>query len=366
MNARLRTLALLGLLASVGAASVLADDAEKSANPFHAVGVDVNAKMVKVFGAGGFTGLNAYGSGVIVSPDGFILTVASPMLDSANLRVHLPDGRRLNAKLLVSEPELDLALLKIETGKDEKLELAYFDVAKAAKTVVEPGDWVLGFSNQFQIATRDEPMSMQRGMVAAVAKLHGRRGIFDATFKGEVYVIDAITNNPGAGGGALTTRKGELIGLIGKELRNTLTETWLNYAIPLTAKAEIRNGDKTTTVTAVEFVEQGIQGKYTPPARDPAAVVGPGGYVGWVLVPNLLERTPPYIEDVPQGTPAATAGFQSDDLIVYFDGEPVASIKVLKELMSKTRPGMTVKVEVRRGDKLQTIDVKLADQPRKQ
>src|SRR5438874_2365568 len=130
---------------------------------------------------------------------------------TAALRVHLADGRRLHAKVMVAEPELDAALVKIDKAED----LPYFDIAKAAKTpLAQPGDWVLGFSNQFQIATREEPMSVQHGVITSYTKLHGRRGVFDAPYTGDVYVVDAVTNNPGAGGGALVTRKGELLGII--------------------------------------------------------------------------------------------------------------------------------------------------------
>src|SRR5438132_11823705 len=86
---------------------------------------DVNKKMVKLFGSGGFKGLEAYGTGLLVSPQGHILTVASPMLDTRELRVHLSDGRRFQAKVLVTEPALDAALLKIDDDQPE--ELPYFD-----------------------------------------------------------------------------------------------------------------------------------------------------------------------------------------------------------------------------------------------
>src|SRR5439155_14134263 len=129
-------------------------------------------------------------------------------------------------------------------------------VQAAKKPLAAPGTGVLGFSNQFHIATRDEPMSVQRGVIAAYSKLHGRRGIYDATFTGEVYFVDAITNNPGAAGGVLTTRRGELLGILGKELRNTLTDTWINYAIPIQTKIEVKSGDKVTTATIVDIIEK--------------------------------------------------------------------------------------------------------------
>jgi serine protease Do len=311
-----------------------------------AVAEQVNQKTVKLFGAGGFRSLASYGTGILVSPEGHILTAASPLLETQDLRVHLYDGRRVHhAKVIVIEPELDAALVKIEKAED----LPYFDVAEAAKQpLAKPGDWVLGFSNLYQIATRDEPLSVQRGVVAAYTKLQGRRGIFDASYQGDVYIVDAITNNPGAAGGALTTRKGELLGIIGKELRNTLSDTWINYAVPIQALAD--------------FVEKAKKGEYKPIVREKAAG-GPGGYHGIVLVPDVVDRTPPFVEEVMPGSPAAKAGLRPDDLIVYIDGEKVISIKAFKEIVDKARPGTTFKLEVRRGDRLQTVDLKLEPKP---
>src|SRR5690242_17785888 len=85
-----------------------------AAEPFSDVCEKVNSKMVKVFGAGGFTRLNNYGTGIIISPDGHILTVASQLLDTSDLVVHLYDGRRMRAEVMVVEPELDAAILHIK------------------------------------------------------------------------------------------------------------------------------------------------------------------------------------------------------------------------------------------------------------
>jgi serine protease Do len=340
-----------------------------AADPFHKVADEVNQKVVKLFGAGGFGGVANYGTGVLISADGHILTAATQMLETSELIVHLPDGRRMRAAVIVTEPELDVALLKIRVdGKkpDEPtgLDLPFFDFAAAAKRPpAKPGDWVLGFSNQFEIAMRDEPVSVGRGVVAAVSKLAGRRGIYDFPYTGDVYIVDAITNNPGAAGGALTDRNGNLLGLLGREIKNTLSETWVNYAVPVWAKTDIRDGDKTVTVTMPQFVELAMAGRYKP-VQKPAGATGPGGYHGIVFVPNILERTPPYVETVRKDSPAAKAGLKPDDLVSFVDGEPVYSIKTFQDLMKKTRPGMTVRLEVRRGDNLQTVELQLTDFPK--
>jgi serine protease Do len=312
----------------------------------------VNQKTVKVFGSGGFAGLVSYGTGALVSPDGYILTVASHMLDTQELRVHLPDGRRFQGKVVVIEPELDAALIKIDKVED----LQFFDVAKSAQApLAKTGDWILAISNEFNVATRDEAMSVQHGVIAAYSKLHGRRGVFDAPYTGDVYIIDAITNNPGAGGGVIINRKGELVGIIGKELRNSLTNTWINYAVPIQVLAK--------------FVTEGRAGRYKPIVKPKTS--GPGGYSGIVLVPNVVERTPPYIEEVLAGSPAAKAGLKPDDLIVYVDGEQVLTVTAFKEILAKARPGTAVKLEIRRVDKtdggaadrLVTVDLTLGPPP---
>jgi serine protease Do len=329
--------------------------------PFPDVARQVNLKIVKIYGAGGLRGLVAYGSAITISPDGFALTAASHLLDTPELRVHLYDGRRAIARIAVIEPELDLALIKIEKVDD----LPYFDVMAAAKAPnAQPGDWVLAFSNQFEIATRDEPVSVQRGVIAALAKLHLQRGIYDAPYQGEVYVLDAITNNPGAAGGALTTPKGELIGLIGKELRNSLTDTWVNYALPINAKLDVRQGEQVISLSVLDFVTRGMKGEYKPTIREKNRE-GAGGFTGIVFVPNVVERTPPYVEEVLPDSPAAKSGLKPDDLIVYVDGEPVTSIVAFRDIVSRTRPGTLLKLEVRRGDKLVTVELTLAEMTKK-
>src|SRR5262249_40893264 len=219
---------------------------------------------------------------------------------------------------------------------------------------------------------RDEPVSVQQGVIASYSKLHGKIGIFDAPYTGHVYVVDAITNNPGAGGGVITTRKGELLGLIGKELRNELTNTWINYALPINARVKINIVEKADS-KEVKEVEVGLAelleekenyAKKYPRALTAKKSEGGGGYTGIVLVPNVVERTPPYVDAVDPGSPAQTAGLKPDDLIVYVDGLPVAHINAYRDVIDKYRRGGEVKLEVRRGDRLQTVTLKLTAPPR--
>jgi S1-C subfamily serine protease len=331
----------------------------KAEDSFAEVSDKVNPKLVKLFGAGGFRGLQSYGTGVLISADGYILTVNSHILDTQELRVHLSDGTHYTAKVVAIEPELDIALVKIGDKKLKVEELPFFDVVEAAKRApVEPGTGVLAFSNQFQIATREEPMSIQRGVVASYARLYGRLGIFEATYKGDVYVLDAITNNPGAAGGALTTRKGELLGLVGKELRNELTNTWINYAIPLNARITVTQADgKSVTVSILDVVEKKEKYKPLTPSKKPNE--GPGVYTGILLVADAVERTPPYVEDVVPGSPADKAKLQPDDRIVYVDGLLVGDIHTYMDILSRYAPNQTIKLEIERDRKLQTITLTL-------
>jgi serine protease Do len=317
---------------------------------------EIQPKMVKVFGSGGIRGVPHYGTGILVSPEGHILTVYSAMLDTPDLRVHLPDGRRFHAKVIANEPQLDVALLKV----DKVNNLPFFDITKEAEKPLAPvGTGVLAFSNLYEVATLSEPVSVQRGVVSSYAKLHGKKGIFDAPFQGEVYMTDAVTNNPGCAGGALTTRKGDLLGILGKEMTNSLTDTWVNYAVPIQAKVEGLRGDQKATVSVAEFVRDAIDGKYTTllarQAKD-----GPKAFHGIILVPAPVDRTPPYVEEVVPDSPAFKAGFRPDDLIVYVQGEQVPTVKACTDLLNSLPPETEFKVEVRRGDKLMTLSLTMA------
>ena len=171
-----------------------AASAAKLADVIH----DVQQRSVKIYGAGGLHGLDAYQSGFLISAQGHIVTVFSHVLDSEVVTVILDDGRKFEAQMLGADPRLEVAVLKIEAA-----DLPFFDLHKAA-TGAE-GTAVLAFSNLFGIATGDEPVSVQHGTISAVTPLAARRGAYETPYQGPVYVLDAMTNNPGAAGERLPT-----------------------------------------------------------------------------------------------------------------------------------------------------------------
>jgi serine protease Do len=327
---------------------------------------EVNQKMVKLFGIGGFKGLPSYGTGILVSAEGHILTVNNHILINPGILVHLYDGRQYQAKVLFREPAMDVALLKI----DEKVDFLphYKFELEAVRPMAENGDWTLAFSNQFKIAMRDEPMSVQRGGIAAVADMRGRRGVFDAPYGGDVYYLDGVACNPGAAGGALTDRKGHLLGILGRELKDNRIDTWINYAVPIQAAVDLQREDKKSGKTSIVkvsmamFVDEAMKGDYKQSTT--VVRVDKGGYHGIILVHNAVSSTPPYIEEVVADSPAAKANLQPDDLILYVEGFSVPTIKVFRETMKQYAPGDDVSVQVQRGNRLESVKLKLANQPK--
>lgn len=302
----------VGLLAVAG--PVLADG-----GPISLVDVvrDVQQKTVKLYGAGGLRGLEAYQSGLLISPEGHILTAWSYVLDADEAVVVLDDGRRYTAQLVGADPLTEIAVLKCDVGDET---VPHFDLSAAA--VADVGTRVLALGNLFGIATGDEPVSVLHGSVSAIAPLEARRGAFATHYRGDVYIVDAATNNPGAAGGALVDQQGRLLGMLGKELRSELTGTWLNYALPVEAFAP--------TVEAI------LAGRFTPPEiseedqpEDPLTFAA----LGIVLVPDVVARTPPYVDRIVPKSPAAEAGLRPDDLLVMIHSQVTTSCRDAAELL---------------------------------
>src|SRR5258708_22517465 len=306
----------------------------------------VSRRVAKIFGAGGIRGLHAYSTGFLVSPQGHLITVWSHVLDDQSVTVVLNDGRKFEGKILGAEPQLDLAVLKID-GDD----LPFFDLEEATGAAV--GTRVLAFSNMFKVATGDEQVSVLHGVIAARTKLSARRGNYETPYNGPVYVVDAITNNPGSGGCVLTSGDGVLLGMIGKELRNTQTNTWINYAIPI---SELKT-----------VIGEIISGKFVARSERSDESSNPRRYApvdfGLVMVPDVLFRTPAFVDRVLGGSPAALADIRPNDLVLFVNDELVQSCRLFKDELGRLEAGDTLKLVVRRGNALIPVELPVEKKP---
>ena len=277
----------------------------------------VQPKMLKIMGSGGFQGLEPYQTGIMISPDGYLLTAWSYVLDSDAVSVTTYDGRRFEARLVGYDPRIEIAVLKVEATN-----LACFNLD--ALTTVEAGERVLAFSNLFEVATGNEPVSVQQGVVAAKTKLSARRGAFATRYRDDAYLLDAITNNPGAAGGAVTDRDGRLVGVIGKELKDQNSNSWINFAIPV---------DR--LIDSVHEIRSGRMVVQTRTNQSPPSEPMTTRLLGLVLVPDVVFKTPPFVDRTISGLPAERQGIQRDDLIIEINGNLTPSIKEVTRQLSQ-------------------------------
>jgi serine protease Do len=292
------------------------------------------ARMVKIFGAG-IGRSPGYATGLIVSDDGEILTAQGVHLAANSLRVTLPNGETHFAQVVRRTQDLQAALLKIDVKTPE-----YFDLSEQPQT--ENGDWILAVSNAFKVADGPEPLSVNVGVLTLRTRLDARRGVQDFPYRGDVLLIDAITSNPGAAGGAIISVDGRLAGMIGKVIEGKNTNTRLNYAVPanlLYDFLENRDSDVATTET---------------PGND-----APGD-LGVRLFVLGGRRAPAYVDRVVAGSPAAAAGIKTDDLVISIDGKPVRSADDFKRLVDALKAGQQVVVEVKRKNELLSLPLTAA------
>lgn len=328
-----RIVFLLALVAVLTPSGAGADNRPRVASPADAIR-GTQPKVVKIYGAGGLRGMEAYQSGLLFSPEGHVLTAWSAVLDTDYVTVTLDNGRKLEGKLLGADPRLEVAVLKIDAAG-----LPCFDLSQAVE--VESGTRVLAFSNLFGVATGDEPASVQHGVVSVKTRLDARRGVFETPYDGPVYVLDAVTNNPGAAGGIVVTWQGEPVGILGKEVRNAENGTWLNYAIPI---GELR--DSVEKIRKGEFVAREEETDKKPQRALTLA------RLGIVLVPDVVRRTPPYVDQVRPDSAAASAGVRPDDLVLLANDRLVPSQASLRAELEYIDYEDPIKLSVLRGNEL--------------
>ena len=302
---------------------------------------DAQSKVVKIYGAGGLKGLEAYQSGFLVSPEGHIATAWSYVLDVDPIVV-LDDGRRFESTIIHFEPSLEIAVLKIEASK-----LPFFEVPK--ENTVQWGDPVIAVSNLFNVASGSEPASVMQGSVAAIAKLDARKGTFKTPYRGDVIVLDLIANNPGAAGGAVVDSSGHLVGMLGKELRDSATGVWLNYALPA-ARFRQTIGDIIAGRSTTAPPE-----KATKLARDRSHNAQT---LGLVMVPDVLETTPAFVDEIMADSPAFEAKLRPDDLILLIAGQRVENQRVLRSILRSIGRRDSVPVIVQRDSEILSLVLK--------
>lgn len=332
--ASLALLALIGIVATELPCAVAAEQQTVLRN--------AQASVVKLFGAGGLSGLEAYGTGVLVSADGHIATVNSTILDEGEVTVVMIDGARYSGLLVAADPIAEIALLKIEPAGEV---LPYFDLSAAG--AAESGQPVWALANLFGIATGDEPVSVLQGVVASVTPLRAQRRT-TATDRGESLLLDMVTSNPGAAGGAVIDRRGRLLGLVGRELRAETTAAWVSHAMPAGRLAKV--------------VDRLLAGSPSPAAtvaeRPPVDLLKTWGFA---LAADIALRTPPFVDYIRPASGADTAGLLADDLVVMVGGRVCATCREVERTVARATVSQPLRLTVQRNEEL--VDIQVIAQP---
>jgi serine protease Do len=270
-------------------------------NSFLEIIAQAQPKLVKVSGARAGN-VDGYASGMVVSPDGKVLTTQGVFLDGNQVQVILADGSRHSATVIRRDRRLQMSLLDLGIPTPE-----YFDLGQAA--AVEPGDWVAAISNAFKVADKDEPLSVMMGVVSLATTIDAKRNQRDVAYSGPLVLIDAITSNPGAAGGVVLNAKGQVVGMIGRIIDSSETNTRLNYAVPADEVSRFVRGDGEERAAVGEAIRTG----------EPLDL-------GLKIFTLSGRSAPPYVDRVVPGGPAQLAGIQADDLIVSIAGDKVTTV----------------------------------------
>ncbi|MCL4771165.1 MAG: trypsin-like peptidase domain-containing protein [Burkholderiaceae bacterium] len=263
------------------------------------------------------------GSGVIVSPDGYILTNNHVVEGADEIDVTLSDSRRARARVVGTDPETDLAILKVELDKLPVIVLGNSDELAV-------GDIVLAIGNPFGVG-----QTVTSGIVSAL----GRSQLGINTFENFIQTDAAI--NPGNSGGALVDVNGNLLGINTAIYSRSGGSLGIGFAIP---------------VSTARMVLDGIvrEGKVTR---------------GWIgvepneLSPELAETfgvkatEGVIITGVLQDGPAAVGGIRPGDVIVQVAGKPVTNVAGLLSSVAALRPGEAAPFQVQRGNRMLDLEL---------
>ncbi len=268
------------------------------------------------------------GSGVLISPDGYIVTNNHVVDGAVDVRVTMSDRRVLPARVIGTDPLTDLAVIKID-GKN------FPSVPWGDSTQLKPGQTVLAFGNPFGYR-----FTVTRGIVSALNRPNPAQD--DARRPGQFIQTDAAIN-PGNSGGPLVNARGEVVGINTFLVSNSGTFSGMGFAIPTqiarpTVDALVRNGK----------VSHGYMGLgITDVTPENAKFFDSKDYRGAIVT------------QVEHDSPAAKAGLKVGDLITSLNGKEVNDASDLQVKVGQTAPGTTVKLEVVRDGKSMELPVTL-------
>jgi serine protease DegS len=268
-----------------------------------------------------------YGSGVIINEQGYILTNMHLVDEADEIQITLRDGRQVSASVIGTDPDTDLAILKIELDDLPSIRLA--DPGR-----LRVGDVVLAIGNPYGFG-----QTVTQGIVSAT----GRKRLGITTFEDFIQTDAAI--NPGNSGGALVNAQGELIGINTAIITQTGGSQGIGLATPVNIATEvmeqiIRHGHVTRGWLGIEA--QIIHPDAVPPE------IADGG----VLVAGTMSSGP-----------ADDAGIQPGDIIISINGQSVHDPEQAIRLITGITPGTIIEIEVLRGWEIMAFNPQVAERP---
>jgi Do/DeqQ family serine protease len=270
------------------------------------------------------------GSGVIVRPDGVILTNNHVVQGGANIVVALSDKREFRAKVLLADARTDVAVLKIDTRGEQLATVPFADSDK-----VQVGDLVLAIGDPFGVG-----QTVTMGIVSALART--QIGASDYQF----FIQTDAAINPGNSGGALVTTDGRLAGINTSILSRTGESIGIGFAIPANLARRVLEG---ALGGGIKLAWIGAEAQ--PVTAAIAASLG-------IPVPNGV-----LLRSVYPGGPAADAGLKTGDVIFSVDGQPVNDMQSLNYRIATHKVGDVVKMHVHLGKQASDVSVTLALPP---
>jgi Do/DeqQ family serine protease len=278
--------------------------------------------------------VGSLGSGVIVRPDGIIITNNHVVEGGQEITVALADRREFPARVLLADPRTDLAVLKIDPPRGERLPaLAINDTGD-----LQVGDLVLAIGNPFGVG-----QTVTNGIISALNRTGDPSG--DAASS---YIQTDAAINPGNSGGPLVDMSGDIIGINSFILSRSGTSSGVGFAIP---SALVKRVVETALGGGHALVRAWTGARMQSVTPDIARSLG------------LATPQGALVADVWPGGPAAQAGLHQGDVIVAVDGRPVADAASVNYAVSTHRIGDQVRLGVRRGRTEQTVTLRAEPPP---